>query len=163
MKLLFLFRFLSSWLRNIRSACFNSPICLFLTARFSSLLQSRLLPPELLALPCTITSAFHFYFSKSPQMFPPGPHFSTRKPLAFPGCTWKPRFLSPGYFFFFFFFFLPSATLSLAAPLNRTRSVAAMCATPTSYLTVLFLDPLSRPGSRAALIKSLSASPISKM
>lgn len=135
------------------------PFVLFLTARFSSLLQSRSPPSFSRYLALLLLACFIFNFQKALRW----PTFLYSQASHIPGLYVKTAFPLSRYFFFFFFFFLPSALLSLAAPLNRTRSVAAMCATPTSYLTVLFLDPLSRPGSRAALIKSLSASPISKM
>lgn len=66
MKLLFLFRFLSSsWLRNIRSACFNSPICLFLTARFSSLHQPPPPSPSFSRCLALLRARFIFNFQKA--------------------------------------------------------------------------------------------------
>lgn len=129
MKLFFLFRFLSSWRRIIRALVSIPPfVC------FSLHVSVTPHPPstELLMPPCAITSMFHFYFSKRPQMLPPGPHFSTDKRLAFPARTWHRASSLPLLFFFIFF--------PLAAPLNRTRKRRSS----VQYTNVLLNRPVFR-------------------
>lgn len=117
----------------------------FVITRFSPLLRSRYL--------CSIMNMFQLYFRKKLSDVPTWPTSHTLKPVIFPS--------PPLRYFFLSYFCKPSAALpSLPALPTSTRSVALMCFTPTSYLTVLFLDPLSRPGSKAAVMRLVSASPL---